>query len=270
MSTPDWLIKNQAMWDKKAPVHLASPMYDVPGFKEGRLSLQAHEIEDLRHIAGRDLIHLQCHIGLDTLSWARLGANVTGVDFSSRSIEGAASLARELGLAAEFHVCDVYDAAATVDRQFDVVYTGVGALCWLPDIEPWARVVHDLLKVGGELYLFEFHPVEWMLDPGADGRLALTFDYFTPKDGYRDAGAVAYAGEGEVAAAETVQWNHSLGAVVTALVQAGLRIDSLRELGSSVLQKWDCMEPDGAGMFRLQPHMPSTPLMYVLRASRLT
>jgi SAM-dependent methyltransferase len=267
MSSAEWLTKNRAMWDEKAPVHLTSPMYDVPGFKAGRLSLQAHEIEDLRDVAGRDLIHLQCHIGLDTLSWARLGANVTGVDFSAASIRGAEALAEELGLKAQFHVCDVYDTPSVVGHRFDVVYTGVGALCWLPDIARWARVARDLLKPGGELYLFEFHPVEWMLDLAADGRLALNFDYFTPPEGYRDAGAVDYAGANEMQASETVQWNHPLGAVVTALVDAGLRIDSLRELPASVLQKWDCMERTETGMFQMAKGLPSTPLMYVLRAS---
>jgi SAM-dependent methyltransferase len=242
MSSAEWLTKNRAMWDEKAPVHLTSPMYDVPGFKAGRLSLQAHEIEDLRDVAGRDLIHLQ-------------------------SIRGAEALAEELGLKAQFHVCDVYDTPSVVGHRFDVVYTGVGALCWLPDIARWARVARDLLKPGGELYLFEFHPVEWMLDLAADGRLALNFDYFTPPEGYRDAGAVDYAGANEMQASETVQWNHPLGAVVTALVDAGLRIDSLRELPASVLQKWDCMERTETGMFQMAKGLPSTPLMYVLRAS---
>jgi len=268
--SPDWLSKNRAMWDEKAPLHLASPVYDLPSFKAGRLSLQRHEIQDLKTISGRELVHLQCHIGLDTLSWARLGARVTGVDFSEASIDAAAALAQELGLEARFAVCDVYDAPAALRRTFDVVYTGVGALCWLPDMTKWARVVRDLLRPGGELYLFEFHPVEWVLEPAVGGPLMFKFDYFTPTDGYRDAGVVAYADGGTALhASETVQWNHPLGEVVTALIEAGLRIDCLRELDASVLRRWDGMEARPDGMFTMSSEQPSIPLMYVLRATRL-
>jgi SAM-dependent methyltransferase len=268
MRAPDWLTKNRAMWDAMAPVHLAAPGYDLPGFKAGRSSLQAHEIADLGDVAGRDLVHLQCHIGLDTLSWARRGARVTGVDFSSVSIEAARALADELGLDARFVVSDVYAAAQTLGRAFDVVYTGVGALCWLPDMTAWARVVRDLLKPGGELYLFEFHPVEWMLGCEPDGALSLRFDYFTPPEGYREPAPLDYAGAGETRAFDNVQWNHPLGEVVTALVQAGLRITSLREMGASVLRTWPGMEATPDGMFRMGLGRPSAPLMYVLRATR--
>jgi SAM-dependent methyltransferase len=268
-TTPDWRELNRAMWDEKAPIHLRSQAYDVEGFKAGRLSLRPHEIEDLAGIAGKDLVHLQCHIGLDSLSWARLGARVTGLDFSKTSVEAAAGLAREIGLEAGFVVADVYDAPAALRRTYDVVYTGVGALCWLPDLDRWAGVVRDLLRPGGELYLFEFHPVEWMLEADGQGGVAIRYDYFTPAEGYRVAGGVSYADASvPTLANQTVQWNHPLGEVVTALIRSGLRIEVLRELDRSVLPRWDGMEATADGMYRMAPDKASLPLMYVLRARK--
>jgi len=266
----DWRELNRVMWDAKTPAHLTSPLYDVDGFIAGRLSLTAHEIADLGDVAGKDLLHLQCHIGLDTLSWGRLGARVTGLDFSEAAVQAATALSHRIGIKARFVQSDVYDAPAALDfRSYDIVYTGVGALCWLPDMTRWANVVRMLLRPGGQLYLFEFHPVEWILEGGPSGEMLIRHDYFTPPDGYRDGGAVTYATSAAPAgAAATVQWNHPLGEVVTALAQAGLRIDSLQELDREVLRRWDIMEPTADGLYRLPAGMPSLPLMYVLRASR--
>lgn len=253
---------NRVMWDAVTPVHFASPLYDVPGFRAGASSLKPHEIEDLGDVKGRRLIHLQCHIGLDTLSWARLGATVTGIDFSPSAIAAAIDLARDVGLDARFVVADLYDTPTVLNGdKFDIVYTGVGALCWLPNIYAWASTVAALLAPKGELYLFEFHPVEWMLAEGGDGRL-LAEQYRTP-DGY-PGGSVTYAGQCEEHA--TLQWNHGLGPVVTALINAGLVIDEVRELHGSVVQRWPDMTKAEDGLFHFSPTHPSPPLMYVLRA----
>src|SRR5271170_3564493 len=136
MTDPSWGELNRAMWNERVPLHLNSPVYDVPSFKAGALSLRAHEIKDLGDVTGKDLIHLQCHFGLDTLSWARLDARVTGLDFSEPAIRAATDLAREIGIDASFVTSDVYSAPQAVGhRTFDIVYTGVGALCWLPDMQ---------------------------------------------------------------------------------------------------------------------------------------
>ena len=129
MAEPSWRELNRAMWNERVPLHLISPLYDLPGFKAGALSIRAHEIADLADVGGKDLIHLQCHFGQDTLSWARLGARVTGLDFSEPAVKAAAELASEIGLDARFVAADVYDAPAALGhRMFDIVYTGVGAL----------------------------------------------------------------------------------------------------------------------------------------------
>lgn len=265
-----WRELNRSMWNQKAPLHVASPRYDVAGFKAGRMTLRPHEIADLGAVADRDLIHLQCHFGLDTLSWARLGARVTGVDFSEPAVRSATQIARDIGIDACFVTADVYDApAAVAHRTFDIVYTGVGALCWLPDMDRWARTVSDLLRRGGQLYLFEFHPVKWMIEGSAPGAIEIRDNYFTPTEGYRDGGGVTYADASiPSAATPTIQWNHPIGEVVTALAQAGLRIESLRELDRDVLRQWDTMERASDGLYRMSPNRPSLPLMYVLRARR--
>jgi SAM-dependent methyltransferase len=267
---PSWRALNRAMWNEKVPLHVRSAVYDVAAFKAGELSLRRHEIKDLGDVAGKHLVHLQCHFGLDTLSWARLGARVAGLDFSEAAIQAAVELAREIGVDARFVTADVYDAPTALDRQtFDIVYTGVGALCWLPDMDRWAKTVFDLLKPGGQLYLFEFHPLKWIFETDAEGRLQIHDDYFTPADGFRHVG-VTYADATEPAAATpTVQWNHLLGEVVTALVAAGLRIQSLLELDGDVLLQWGMMVKGYEdGLYRMPPGTPSLPMMYVLRALR--
>lgn len=142
----EWLTTNQAYWDERAPLHTTSDFYDVPRFKAGATSLRPFEIAEMGHVAGKRLVHLQCHFGQDTLSWARLGATVTGLDFAPSAVAAARALATELGVAgARFVQSNVYDAPAALGERFDIVYTGLGVLGWLPDIGAWARVVADLL-----------------------------------------------------------------------------------------------------------------------------
>ncbi len=255
-------------WNERVPFHLGSRLYVLPGFKAGALSLRAHEIADLGDVDGKELIHLQCHFGKDTLSWTRLGARVTGLDFSEPAVRAAAALAREIGVEASFVTADVYDAPAALGhRRFDIVYTGVGALCWLPDMEGWAKVVFDLLRPGGELYLYEFHPLRWIFGENAD-RPEIRDAYFTPADGYR-VGGVTYADATAPARpTPTIQWNHPLGEVVTELAAAGLRIHSLHELEGDVLQEWPMMVKGEDGLYHMPANEPSLPLMYVLRARR--
>ena len=264
----DWREQNRAMWDATLPGHLKSPIYNVEAFRAGALSLQKLEVEDLGDVSGKSLVHLQCHFGLDTLSWARLGAKVTGLDFSGEAMAVARKLADETGLDARFVTADVYDAPSALGETYDIVYTGIGALPWLPDMDRWARVVRDLLKPGGELYLFEFHPLEWMLDEQGDGT-RLAYPYFTPPEGFREGGAVTYAGGYESEAdASSVQWNHPLGNVVTALICAGLTITELRELDRNILDTWDGMVQMEDGLYAMPPDRPSLPFMYVLRAEK--
>jgi len=262
-----WAAVNRANWDQRVPMHVASGFYDVPGFLAGDSSLRPFEAAELGPVAGRRLLHLQCHLGLDTLSWARRGASVTGLDFSVPAIEQARRLAAEVGAAdARFVAADVYEAVdALRGERFDIVYTGVGALCWLPDLTRWARVVADLLAPGGTLYLVEFHPVTDMF--GDDDARTVVTDYFrTDPDVYEIAGS--YTGPAEPSDHDTaINWQHPLGDVVTAVAAAGLRIEFLHEHDLTMFRRYRELEEGEDQLFRLPEGHPRIPLSYSLRAT---
>lgn len=261
----DWLMRNQTNWDERVPIHRSSEFYDVKSFLCGKSTLSAQEIADLAPVEGKTLIHLQCHFGLDTLSWAREGAIVTGLDFSDPAITEARKLAAETGLDAEFITANVYDAADNTKEQFDIVYTGIGALCWLPDMETWAKVVARLLKSGGEFYLTEFHPTAWMFEDSFE----VQYGYFSPKGGEEIEETSTYTdGKEEIGQAKTVQWNPELGKVVSCLINAGLTITSLTETKECVMPYLPGMERQENGRYALPNHIPSPPMMYTLRAKK--
>ena len=265
----EWADLNRRWWDERAPVHVASDFYDVAGFlaDPDASTLRPFEIDEVGDVAGRSLVHPQCHFGLDTLSWARRGARAVGLDFSAPAVEAARGLARRAALDAEFVAGDVYDAVDLVGgRTFDVVYTGLGAITWLPDIARWARVMAELTAPGGFLYLAEFHPVHMIL---GDDDLTVRRPYFhDPDDPLEFDEPGTYA---DLAAAtehnRTVEWTHGLGAVVTAVIDAGLTVELLREHDHTLFPRWPFLvERDGA--YRMPDGMPSLPLMYSMRARK--
>ena len=153
-----YMEANRRSWDTRTPTHFGSRFYDVDGFRAGASSLQSIEIEEVGDVDGKSLLHLQCHFGLDTMSWARLGARATGVDFSEEAVSLARSLSEELGIDADFVVSNVYDLPDVMDQRFDVVFTSYGALTWLPDLERWADVAAHFLEPGGFFYVVDSHP----------------------------------------------------------------------------------------------------------------
>ena len=263
--TDKWLELNKESWNERAPINVRSDFYDNDAFKAGRSSLVNGELDIIGDVSGKALLHLQCHFGQDTLSWARAGAIVTGLDFSEAAITVARSLAHELGINAKFVVSNVYDAPTTLSRQYDVVYTGIGSLCWLPDVTAWAQVVSALLQPGGELYLVEFHPIEWIWGD----RLTPEYDYFTPKSGLALHEPGSYADpDADTRHNETVQWNHNLGDVVTALIEAGLCIKALKEHDTHMVKVWDFLVDDGNGRYTMPAIRKNLPFMYTLRATK--
>jgi SAM-dependent methyltransferase len=263
----DWRTVNRANWDDRVPIHLASRFYDLAGFRQTRDSLRAFELAEMGDVRGKDLVHLQCHIGLDTLSWAGRGARVWGLDFSVPAIEAARDLAAALGLRASFVVGDVYDAVAAFGGQrFDIVYTGIGALCWLPDIPRWAGLVAELLRPGGFVYLVEGHPFAVVLD-GQNGSV-VSRDYFdtAPR---RESYPCSYTdGDAELAHPAQVEFPHTLGEILTALARAGLGLEFLHEHDFELFQRFGSLRRQPDATYRFPPGRPRVPMLYSLRATR--
>jgi 2-polyprenyl-3-methyl-5-hydroxy-6-metoxy-1,4-benzoquinol methylase len=255
---------NLAWWEEAAVLHQASEFYDLEGFRADQDIMRPYELEELGDVDGLDLVHLQCHVGTDTLAWARRGARVVGVDFSANAVEVATGLARSCGLPAEFVRADVYDAVEALGgRRFDVVYTGIGALNWLPDLDRWADVVTGLLRPGGRLYIAEIHPL--VLGLSADGR-TLVYDMFESRVEVSDDHDGTYAVPGaRMANTVTHERIPSLGEVFTVLQEAGLVVELLHEHAyTNAPWPWTVRGDDG--FFRLPPGWPKFPLVYTLLA----
>ena len=229
----DFLALNRLAWDDRAPAHAASPDYAIEQFVADPRYLSnvvRFDLPRLGDISGARGVHLQCHIGTDTVSLARLGAHMTGVDFSPAALVEARSLAARLGLDVTFVESDVYAAPDVLEQEsYDLVFTGVGALCWLPDIRRWAQVVAALLRPGGRLFLREGHPMLWALaDPRPDGLLVLEHPYFERTEpSVWDEGGTYVQTEATFAHNRMHEWNHGLGEIVTALLDNGLALTML-------------------------------------------
>lgn len=263
----DWLEYNRANWDERVPIHLDGRFYDLPGFLAGRETLADFELAEVGDVRGKSLLHLQSHIGTETLGWARHGAVVTGLDFSGPAMAAAAALAKQIGVGdSRWFTANVYDAAETLGgEQFDVVYTGKGALGWLPDIEEWARVAASLVKPGGFLYVSEFHPFGNTLNDD-DGR-TVAYDYFDRSPQVWDEPGTYADFEAPTQENVTVEFNHGIGEIVSALIAAGLRLEFLHEYDVTMFERFRVLESRD-GVYRLPEGMPRVPLMYSLRAGK--
>src|SRR6185503_3519027 len=214
---------NLRNWESRVPVHAGSRDYDLAGLSAdpNRLSrVVAFDQPWLGDLTGLDVVHLQCHIGTDTVSLARLGGRVTGVDFSPGALAVARELATASGVEVRFVESELYSAPSALDQQFDLVYTGVGALNWLPDIAGWARVVAAVLRPGGRLYIRDGHPMLNTLHDGIDDHeLRVTLPYF---EGHalRWVNEVTYTDGDPIASPEQYEWNHGLGETVQAVIDA--------------------------------------------------
>jgi SAM-dependent methyltransferase len=234
-----------------------------PARLSGVVSRDAPFLGDL---SGLDVVHLQCHIGTDTLSLARLGGRVTGVDFSPAALEAAREIARAAGLDIRYVESELYAVPNVLAAAFDLVYTGVGAINWLPDIRGWARVVAGLLRPGGRLYLRDAHPMLMAIDDEReDQKLVVTLPYFegTPN---RWESPITYVGDLPVAEPVTYEWNHGLGEIVQAVLDAGLTITALREHDQLEWRAFRWMEPTGDGQWTLPAGRERLPMMFTLEA----
>jgi SAM-dependent methyltransferase len=261
---------NRARWDELVDIHLRSPGYRVAAFKASEDHLHPIEAAEIGPIAGKRLIHLQCHFGLDTLCLARRGAVVTGLDFSPDAITAARALAAETGIPGRFVLGNVYDAPALVDERFDVVYVSWGAINWLPDIRGWAKIVAEMLATGGFLYLLEGHPLAMALaQDGPDAPILPSYDYFQEPGPLVSHASTSYTGDPDpLTHTEMHEWIHPLGTVVTALIDAGLALDWLHEHDRVAWRMFPCLEEGSDRMCRLPAGRSSLPLAYSIRAHK--
>jgi SAM-dependent methyltransferase len=257
-SPAEWRDLNHAWWEERAPLHSASLLYG-----EGGSGLKEFEWEDLGSVTGLSVVHPQCHIGTDAISLAERGATTVGFDFSAAAIEAAPVLAEQRGTSGtEWLVGDVYDGAHAVDgRTFDLVYTGKGAVCWLPDMQRWAEVMWSLCRPGGRFYLSEFHP---LTDQLHDDDTTFARPYFpTGGDLFEEPGS--YAARDAVTTNNViVDFIHPLSEVMQALLDVGFQLRKIREFPFTVSKRWPWMVTNGDGIWRFPPEVPEFPMMYSL------
>jgi len=256
----DYISINKESWNKKTKVHIESKFYDVEAFKNGKSSLNSIELEQVGSVTGKKLLHLQCHFGQDTLSWARMGATVTGVDLSTEAIAQAKKLSEQLCLNATFIASDIYQFGEVNREKYDVVFTSYGVLCWLPDLSLWAKLIADSLEVGGEFHMVEFHPFNDLLSgysylPSNEPDIESEGTYTENCDGTETT---------------VVTWPHSLSEVINALISAGLTIEYCNEFAFSPYKCFDGLEyVDGKG-YQLLHKGAQVPLLYALKACKKT
>ncbi len=222
----DYFEQNKKLWNDRVAVHMKSDLYDMERFLAGKSSLTELDKNVFGDVTGKTLLHLQCHFGQDTLSWAREGAIVTGVDFSEKAIEAAQKISADLGIDARFILSNVYDLPQVLDEKFDFVFTTFGAIPWLPDMEKWAGIVGQYLKPGGLLFLAEFHPTFYLFNFD-NGKIE--YSYFTQNDPYMEEVEGSYADTEKKTKGREYFWNHAMSEVLNPLLANGLELLALGE-----------------------------------------
>jgi len=255
----DYLNINKQAWDKRTKVHVGSKFYDIEAFKEGKSSLNAIELEQVGNVEGKKLLHLQCHFGQDTLSWARQGAIVTGVDLSTEAIEQANTLKSALNIDATFVANDIYQFGDENTEEFDIVFTSYGVLCWLPDLSLWAKTVASSLAKGGEFHLVEFHSFHDLLSG---------YSYFPQSEpDIEDEGTYTENCDGTKSTMAT--WAHSLSEVINALISAGLIIEHFQEHPYSPYDCFEGLEHVSGQGYQMLHKNQQVPLLYSIKARRV-
>jgi SAM-dependent methyltransferase len=260
---------NLDWWNEAVGVHVQGDIYGLERFKAGTSTLKFLEREEVGEVAGKSLLHLQCHFGLDTLSWARLGATVTGVDFSEKAIALARSLANEVHLDAAFVHSDLYELPNVLSGQFDIVYTSYGVIGWLPDLQPWGLIIARYLKPGGFFYVAEGHPFMWVFDDqSADFKVA--HSYFS-REPIKEEQEGSYADKSaHMDHTVTYGWNHTFSEIIMALLSAGLRIEFLHEFPFCAWENFPEMERSDDRFHRMSdPNKDNLiPMTFSLKATK--
>jgi SAM-dependent methyltransferase len=259
---------NKEDWDQKTELHENAPFYNLEGFKQGKDRLRSIELEELGDVAGKALLHLQCHFGMDTMAWARRGAIVTGVDFSDKSIALARSLSEELHIPATFVCANIYELTESLVGEFDIVFTSYGVLHYLPDLPRWAQIIAHFLKPGGIFYMVEDHPMFRVFRSKPEGEFWAEGSYFFDPEPDKYVGQLSYAVEVEGKTTTQYIWNHHMGEIMNSLINAGLQIEFLHEFPFAARAKFPFMVQDEDGWWRLPEQHSTIPFLFTLQARK--
>lgn len=257
-----YFAANKELWNKRTTVHKDSSFYDLAGFKAGTDVLTSIELSEVGNVSGKKMLHLQCHFGMDSLNWARMGAKVTGVDLSDEAIKEARQLNDELGLDAEFICCNVYDLKQHLKGQFDIVFTSYGVVGWLPDLDQWAGLIAHYLKPGGLFYIAEFHPVVWMFD---DDFTQIKYYYENREMIVMDSQGTYTDRNADIQAKE-YSWNHSISEVLNALIGKDLEIKQFNEIMYSPYPCFNNIVEVDSGRWCVKGMEGKIPMVYTIKA----
>jgi len=256
---------NKKLWNELTEVHIKS--YGVDEFKKGKSTLDKIQLKEMGNVKGNSLLHLQCHFGLDTLSWAREGAVVTGVDFSEKSIEYANRLKEELNISARFMCCNIYDLKRHLHEKFEIVYTSQGVLCWLKDLDKWASLIYRFLKPGGMFYIMEGHPILHIFSDEIKEGLKIAYPYFGNKKPIKYEPGPDYSST-YMATNPSYEWQWSTSDIINSLIKAGLQIEFMHEFDKLFYKALPNMKLDRNGWYYLSGYEKKIPLMFTLRARK--
>ena len=260
----DYSKINKKWWNNVTPIHMRSKLYDVPGFKKGKSSLQSLELEEVGLVSGKSLLHLMSHFGIETLSWARLGAIVTGVDLSDNAIASAKKLSKEVDVPATFICSDIYELPNVLDKKFDIIFTSYGVLLWLSNLKKWGKIINHFLKDGGMFYIVELHPFTNILSFD----FKLYYKYFD-KGPYLDDSQGTYTDWNEDVKGITYEWSYTMSDVINALLSVGLKIEYLHEFPFTMYNQFPgYMEKNEKGQYVLKNKKIQIPLLFSLKATK--
>jgi len=260
---------NRELWESWTRVNIKSDFYDVKAFKRGETQLDQVAAKGVGDVRGKSLLHLQCHFGLDTLDLARRGARVVGVDFSNEAVGFARKLAREISVGAQFICANIYELSDHLDERFDIVFTSHGVLGWLPDINAWAQIISRHLSPGGFFFIAEIHPFAWIFDESrTDNTLAIELPYFHQAQPQIFVEKGNYADPNANIEHEAHYWSHSVSDIISALLGAGLVLESFDEHPFLEWQHFPWMEQNDDGSWALRSDGPQIPLMFSLKARK--
>jgi SAM-dependent methyltransferase len=260
----DYININKQTWNDKTDVHIASEFYDMKGFLDGKSTLNSIELELLEDISGKNILHLQCHFGQDTMTFSRMGAKATGIDFSDKAVEKAREFSAKLNLDTSFICCDIYDAPNQLDEKFDIVFTSYGTIGWLPDIDKWAKVVSQFLKPGGKFIMADFHPVVWMFD---NDFKEVFYSYFNIEPIIEEESGTYAETEADLQT-KSIGWNHPISEILNSLLQSGLELKQFNEYDYSPYNCFNEMEEFEKGKFCIKTFGNKIPMVYSILATK--